>query len=42
MKNDDIEIIKVDLEKLTEDGELTNDILLKSGDLVIVDESWWG
>ena len=42
MKNGEIEITKVDLEKLIDDGELKNDILLKSGDLVIVDESWWG
>ncbi len=32
---------KIDVEELLKEGKLTNDIQLKSGDLIVIDETWY-
>lgn len=35
------EMKKINVEALLKDGKLTNDLILKSGDLIVIDENWF-
>ena len=40
LKNE-TKVIRVDVKKLLDEGQLSNDVKLLSGDLIVVDESWF-